>query len=154
MSNVFCPNSSNKRKVIRGGAARGLSRFFWWFAQIKSNYLDPAQIIYRLVELKLICANLQKRLDKFSIWRYNRRRQHFAPFFDFALWRHFYTFFVFALWRRDLFNLNYFDQICKKDLTSHRNCTIIGAGSYRFRTSFLHFGAGLRYLRIVLKCGR
>ena len=140
MSNVFCPNSSNKRKVIRGGAARGLSRFFCWFAQIKSNYLDPAQIIYRLVELKLICANLQKRLDKSSIWRYNRRRQHFASIFDFALWC------------RDLLNLKYFDQTSKKDLTSNRNCTIIGAASKNISSSYYYFGAGLRYLRIVLKC--
>jgi len=130
LSNVFCPNSSNKRKVIRGGAARGLSRFFCWFAQIKSNYLELYHPRPDYVKLKKICANQQKRLDKSSIWRYNRRRQQFASIFDFALWR------------RDLLNLKYFDQTSKKDLTSNRNCTIIGAGSYRFGTSFWHFGAG------------
>jgi len=129
LSNVFYPNSSKQRKVIRGGAARGLSRLFWWFAQIKSNYLELYHPRPDYVKLKKICANQQKRLDKSSIWHYNRRRQHFASIFDFALWR------------RDLLNLKYFDQTCKKDLTNLRFGGIIGAGSSLPRFSTLHFGA-------------
>ena len=77
-------------------------------------------LLIRLHSYKKLAPNLQKRLDKFARMRYNRRGQHFASIFDFALWR------------RDLPNLKYFDQTCKKDLTCHRKRTIIGATSKKY----------------------